>query len=228
MFKQYKISVIIPTYNRYELLCHAVRSVLNGTYKNVEIIIVNDCSTDVRYYSGVLERFERTKVYHLPVNMGILLNKSYSQGATRQIGIDKATGEFIAFLDDDDMFEPDKLEVQMRIMAEHNCPFSCTNMIIIHHHNINDTYLDYTELGHYFTKEFQPELTKKIINDDNLISLSTVIIHKSLTDKHVMLAEKYEDKQYWLRILDDVPYCLYINKPLVKYAMNNPKYYNTT
>jgi len=54
--------VIIPTYNRYELLNHSIRSVLSNTYKHVEIIVINDCSTDQRYYSGDLEKYEKTTV----------------------------------------------------------------------------------------------------------------------------------------------------------------------
>jgi len=63
------VSVIIPTYNRYELLNHSIRSVLANTYKNVEVVVINDCSTDQRYYSGDLEKYEKTTVIHLPVNM---------------------------------------------------------------------------------------------------------------------------------------------------------------
>jgi len=63
------VSVIIPTYNRYELLNHSIRSVLSNTYKHVEIIVINDCSTDQRYYSGELEKYEKTTILHLPVNM---------------------------------------------------------------------------------------------------------------------------------------------------------------
>jgi len=57
------VSVIIPSYNRYELLNHSIRSVLANTYKNVEVIVINDCSTDKRYYSGELETYEKNDGY---------------------------------------------------------------------------------------------------------------------------------------------------------------------
>jgi len=60
------VSVIIPTYNRYELLNHSIRSVLANTYKNVEIIVINDCSTDQRYYSGDLEKYEKPRLFICP------------------------------------------------------------------------------------------------------------------------------------------------------------------
>lgn len=53
------VSIIIPTFNRYELLNHSIKSCLNQTYKNIEIIVINDHSNDQRYYSGDLEKYKK-------------------------------------------------------------------------------------------------------------------------------------------------------------------------
>jgi len=86
------VSVIIPSYNRYELLNHSIRSVLANTYKNVEVIVINDCSTDQRYYSGELETYEKTTVIHLSENMRVKHEVPAAQGMTRNYGIEKARG----------------------------------------------------------------------------------------------------------------------------------------
>ena len=104
------ISVVIPYYNREQYIDETIQSVLAQTLKPLEIIIVNDCSREsarrrLDRYAGVCT------IVDLPVNV--------SAAATRNEGIRRARGQFIAFLDDDDLWLPDKLEVQRRYMAEH-------------------------------------------------------------------------------------------------------------
>lgn len=108
------ISVIIPYYNREEFIDDAVQSVLSQTLQPLEIIIVNDCSRPTaREY---LERYAHTcKIIDLPRNVGL--------AGSRNAGIRAAQGTFIALLDDDDVWVPDKLEVQRAFMEEHpTCP----------------------------------------------------------------------------------------------------------
>ena len=104
------VSVIIPTYNRYDHLVHAIKSCLNQTYPNIEVIVINDASTDPRYLDGSLDRFPRTTIIHLPINQRIKYGTPAAQGMTRQEGLLVARGEWIAFLDDDDWFHPEKVE----------------------------------------------------------------------------------------------------------------------
>src|SRR5215469_14443788 len=89
------ISVIIPYYNREEFIDEAVKSVLAQTLQPLEIIIVNDCSRESsRRY---LDRYQSCcKIIDLPVNVGL--------AGSRNAGIEAARGEFIAFLDDDDLW----------------------------------------------------------------------------------------------------------------------------
>ena len=104
------ISVVIPYYNREQYIDETIQSVLAQTLKPLEIIIVNDCSREsARRY---LDRYaDVCTIVDLPVNMG--------PAAARNAGIRRARGQFIAFLDDDDVWLPDKLEIQRRYMAEH-------------------------------------------------------------------------------------------------------------
>jgi glycosyltransferase involved in cell wall biosynthesis len=104
------ISVVVPHYNREQYIDEAIQSVLAQTLQPLEIIIVDDCSraSSRRYldrYAGLCT------VIDLPVNMGI--------AAARNEGIRRARGQFIAFLDDDDLWLSDKLERQRRYMIDH-------------------------------------------------------------------------------------------------------------
>lgn len=214
------VSIIIPTYNRYELLLHCINSCLSQTYKNLEIIVINDCSTDKRYYSGKLEKLsENIKIIHLPINQKIKYNVSAAQGITRQCGVDISRGEWIAFLDDDDFFLPNKIEVQLNKMINNGYLFSSSNMFFVRHNTITEENLDIEILKLYFDEYcVQKCLNKEIINNVNLINNSSVIIHKTIINivgdfKPI----KYEDWDYWKRSLSYVN-CLYIDIPLVYYT----------
>jgi teichuronic acid biosynthesis glycosyltransferase TuaG len=214
------VSIIIPTYNRYELLNHSIKSCLNQTYKNIEIIVINDCSTDKRYYNGELEKYEKTKIIHLPVNMREKHNSLSAQGLTRQEGIKIALGEWIAFLDDDDFYLPNKLSIQIDYMKKKNLLFTSSNMNIINHKSISIEQLDFNIIRQYFNRGIIPsKLTLDIIKKDNYINNSTVVLHKSIVEKTGEFnAVKYEDWEYWKRALKFTD-CYYIDIPLINYTM---------
>ena len=115
------ITVITPSYNAEDFICETIKSVQAQTYQNWELIIVDDCSTD---YTSVLAKDyaakdPRIKVIKAPVNGGV--------AKARNIGLEHATGEYIAFLDSDDLWKPDKLEKQLTFMKEKGCVLSYTD-----------------------------------------------------------------------------------------------------
>lgn len=119
--KEPLVSVIIPSYNRFEYLLNAVNSVKNQTYKNYEIIVVNDESSQKEYYEYAIE----------DINLINIKKKDYpdwggSRQPLRNIGAEIAKGEYLAFLDDDDMWMNNKLEVQINEMLKNNYLFSST------------------------------------------------------------------------------------------------------
>jgi len=95
------VSVIVPTYNRPEMLGDTVRSILNQTYPNIEIIVVNDAGADVEGVVNHLNRNGRISYARHARNRGL--------GAARNTGIRLAQGKYIAYLDDDDLFYPDHI-----------------------------------------------------------------------------------------------------------------------
>lgn len=106
------VSVVIPTCNRADLLRRAIDSVRNQTYKEIEIIVVDDASSD-----GTPE-----VVAHISDDRLRYLRHERNRGgaATRNTGIQAATGDYIAFLDDDDEWEPDKTEIQMAALKSYD------------------------------------------------------------------------------------------------------------
>ena len=214
------VSVIIPTYNRYELLNHSIRSVLANTYKNIEVIVINDCSTDQRYYSGELEKYEKTTIIHLPVNMRVKHNVSAAQGMTRNYGLEKARGEWIAFLDDDDFYLETKIEKQLELMKQYNMLFSTTNMYMINHKSISMDKLDFNITRHNSNEQENKIFNLKMITEHNDIANSTVIIHHSIVKKtgiQNIVPRGAEDWDYWKRALQYTD-CLYIGEPFVYFT----------
>ena len=105
------VSVIIATFNRWDMLKRAVESVLNQTYNNIECIVVDDCSTDSEYLGkDPLTKLLDPSIYdlssltmiRLEENMGKKHNMICAQGMTRNEGLKLAKGKYIAFIDDDD------------------------------------------------------------------------------------------------------------------------------
>ncbi len=107
------VSVIIPTYNRAGTLMRSIQSVIDQSYTEWELIIVDDGSTDHTkdIVKSVMEQDLRVRYIHCPENKG--------QASARNTGIQEARGEYIAFQDSDDCWMPDKLQSQMSMMEDH-------------------------------------------------------------------------------------------------------------
>ncbi|MFZ8802021.1 MAG: glycosyltransferase family 2 protein [Candidatus Calescibacterium sp.] len=104
------VSCIIPTYNRAHIVGRAIRSVLNQTYKNIEVIVVDDGSQDNTQEVVLSIKDERIRY--------IRLHRNFGAAFARNIGIANARGEFVAFLDSDDYFLPEKIEKQVELMLK--------------------------------------------------------------------------------------------------------------
>lgn len=105
------VSVVIPTYNRAKRVQRAIQSVLNQTYDNIEVLVVDDASTDNT--PKVVNRIEDERVQY------IRLEENQGASAARNIGIEAASGDYVGFLDSDDVWEPSKLEQQIEVAARH-------------------------------------------------------------------------------------------------------------
>ena len=114
------ISVIIPTYNRGRLILESVNSVLNQTYKNIELIVVDDCSTDDT--KKIIESIKDFRIKY------VKLEKKSGACVARNRGIEKSTGEFIAFNDSDDLWIPEKICSQLDFLNKNNADIALCKM----------------------------------------------------------------------------------------------------
>ncbi len=114
------VSIITPTYNCAKFIGRTIDSVLAQTYQNWEMIIVDDCSVDntKEIVEGYLKKDSRIK-YHL-------LDENSGAAVARTTAMKLAQGSYMAFLDSDDIWMPDKLEHQLKWMMENGYAFSCT------------------------------------------------------------------------------------------------------
>lgn len=223
-----KVSVIIPSYNRFRYLENAIRSVKSQTHNNTEIIVINDGSTE-HYYSSVPYILPPNAIY---VNMNQNSSNVVDEGRaayTRNIGIKLATGDYVAFLDDDDVWFPEKLELQLKEMEKHNCLMSCSEALIG-----NGVYREGVDYPKYIVeyhrdfynkigiKTFPNTWNKNFLLKHNSCITSSVIIHKSIIDKIGLMPHKRvgEDYEYWLRALDHTD-CAFIPRPLMYYDNNH-------
>lgn len=112
------VSIIMPSWNTERFIAKSIQSVLNQTYKNWELLIVDDCSTDNT--DDIVASFNdpRIKYFHNEKNCGAAL--------TRNKAMRESQGEWIAFLDSDDLWAPEKLEKQITFMNKNGCSFSYT------------------------------------------------------------------------------------------------------
>lgn len=117
------VSVIMPCYNAAAYIGETIESVLAQTYTNWELLIVDDCSTDDSL--AVIARYDDPRIR-------VLKNEKNSGAAvTRNNAIEAANGRFMAFLDSDDLWHPEKLAEQLAFMAEKDCALSFTHYAVI-------------------------------------------------------------------------------------------------
>ncbi|OXB01264.1 glycosyl transferase [Flavobacterium oncorhynchi] len=112
------VSILMPTFNAEKFIKAAVESVQKQTYENWEMILVDDASTDktVKIIADFIQKESRIKHYQLQTNSG--------NGFARNIALEKASGKYIAFLDADDLWFPEKLEKQIQFLKANNLSFT--------------------------------------------------------------------------------------------------------
>ena len=204
MNKQFTdLSVVVPTFNRAGTINRAINSVLSQTFKADEIIIVDDGSTDSTR-EIIMQNYPMVK-YFWQKNMGV--------SSARNFGIKIAKGDWIAFLDSDDEWAPQKLMNQMKALSENPVLKICyTNETWIRNGVQVNQKKKHAKHGGYIFRFCLPLC---------LISPSSVIIHRSIFEEVGLFDETLhvcEDYDLWLRICSRWP-VLYLGEPLiVKYG----------
>ncbi|MDA7572552.1 glycosyltransferase [bacterium] len=225
-----KVSVVIPSFNRYKYLKNALESIFNQTYENIEIIVVNDGSTQKEYYE---ESFSNISFIHLEQNQKEI--HGFGPGSIRNFGIAKASGDYIAFLDDDDYWLPNKIHQQIENLKKTKNDMVCSDALIgegfytpdkKYKNFLSDHYYSKMKkiyspsIYSYYLKNFQipDSIDYEFIRRINPIITSTVMIKTSLIKKvgsfrNLPLAA---DLDCWRGVLQFTN-CSFIDEPLIYY-----------
>ncbi len=204
------VSVIIPTYNRSNYLKRSIQSVLEQTFTDFEVIVINNFSTDNTLEIIASFADTRIKVYNFK-NDGIIAK-------SRNKGIMHSVGKYIAFLDDDDLWCPDKLELQVKVLNENSDKHIIySNAIIVDEHDARKVLL------------LRPEQPKvgQVFSDlvyENFVPILTVLIRREVYETIGPFSEDAdlrgsEDYEYWLRA-SLVFNFEYMNKELALYRVH--------
>jgi len=192
-----KVSVIIPFYKNLKYLFCSIKSVLNQTYKNYEILLIydDDEKKDLKIIKKKFKRLKKLIIVENKKNLGV--------AKSRNIGLSKSKGKYIAFLDSDDYWKKDKLKKQINFMKKNSLDFS---------------YSSYEILSRNFKKKYT---VKKTYTYDELlkkcdIGLSTVIMKSKLSKLGTFpLLRTQEDFALWLKFLRTGVKLMGINSSLV-------------
>ena len=205
------ISIVIPTYNRADLIGKAIQSILDQTYQNWELIIVDNYSDDET--KEVIDSFKDSRISML------MLPRTGSVAASRNFGVQHSKGEWIAFLDSDDWWFPRKLEFVSKVIQHE------PDLI---YHDLQIVSLDGSPIKRRKTKSrrLKPPIYLDLLLNGNDIALSSVVIRKSvfifingMNESPSLFA--VEDYDTWLRIAQITNRFKYINKALVVYRLHD-------
>lgn len=197
------ISVIVPVYNGEKTIEKAIRSAALQTYSNLQIIVVDDCSKDntVNIIKSMAQEDVRICYYINPKNLGV--------SETRNFACSQAKGTYIAFLDSDDEWYPDKLQLQLEYLNRSKGDICYTA------YEIYEEYKD-----NVYKKYMVPsQVDYRGLLKENVICCSTVLIKKEILDKNPFTKEYFhEDYILWLKLLKKGNKAVGLQRYLVRYA----------
>ncbi len=200
------VSVVIPVYNATKYLARTLDSALKQTHKNLEIILIDDCSKDdsLKIMHEYEQKDPRIKVLESEKNQGV--------AAVRNRGIREASGEYIALLDSDDVWVEDKIERQIKLLKENGAQIAYSSYSFI---DENDQ-----PIMHPF---IVPEnVSYKRMLYCNEIGCSTAIVEANMFKKHPFKKEFYhEDYVLWMELLSIPAKAVGISDVLVYYRYSS-------
>jgi glycosyltransferase involved in cell wall biosynthesis len=213
-----KVSVVIPSFNRFKYLLNTIKSVKEQTYTNIEIIVVNDCSTEKEYYE-----YDWKENNIAIINLEENSKKKFGFACAsfvRNKGIEISTGKYVAFCDDDDIWFSIKIELQINAMRETGSKMSSTDGLI--GNGIYDSTKKYQKYNaeHYYStlqsiyrnkgskildNGFPYIWTLEFLKIHNCMICSSVVMEKEILNKinnFKIMPPPGEDYNCWLRGLE--------------------------
>ena len=214
MEQQDLVSVIVPTFNRFDFLLNTIDSIRKQTYKNIEIIVINDCSDDKRYTT---HDWGNVNMLHLPISSKNVIGYPCSAYVRNQ-GILVAKGKYVAFCDDDDIWFPEKIDKQISAMKKSGCKMSSTEGLHgFGPYNSSKEYKKFNQEYHYDIIQdiFKSKGSNLIVNGfpdiwnydllkvHNCMITSSVVLEKEILEKIQMFKHMKNSQDYdcWLKAL---------------------------
>lgn len=196
------VSVITPVYNVEKFIEKTIKSVLAQTYKKVEILLIDDCSTDnsAMIMKKISESNSKIKYFKLEKNSGAAV--------ARNKGIEMAAGQYIAFLDSDDLWKPDKLEKELQLLKRTGGDFAFTAIEMI------------DESGALVKgkRKIKDKVDYNFLLTNTMIATSSVLLDISKIGKFQMpLIRSGQDYATWLMLLRDGRIAYGIDEALTQY-----------
>lgn len=196
-----KVSVIIPMYNSSKYILECVNSVINQTYKNLEVILIDDKSKD-----NTLDIVSKIKDKRIKI-----IKQKYNSGAatTRNRGIEEATGDYIAFLDADDFWVRDKIEKQVKFIKDKT--FIYSKYI---YYKENKTHI--AEVPLYYTYN-------KLLKNSGIFTSTVMLNMENLTKEDIYMPNIKRGQDYgcWYKVIKKVGKAYGIDEPLAYYRVGN-------
>lgn len=199
------ISIIMAAYNAEKTIVEAIDSVLQQTYSNFELLVINDCSEDgtEELINKFVRQDSRVRLINNAHNMGV--------SHTRKHGLDEAKGEWIAILDSDDMWLPDKLEKQISMQKKTHAKLLYTGSAFIDK--------DGKQLSWRLSVPTVIEF--KQLLKQNILSNSSALVRKELYKRYYAIDDAmHEDFAIWLQIMRSGVKAYGINEPLLIYRLD--------
>lgn len=198
------VSVVIPAYNCENLIIQAINSAL---IQNVplEIIVVDDCSSE-NLYETLLNYIENGRIIYIKNEQNLGVAKS------RNVGVDRAKGKYIAFLDADDWWAEDKLSKQLSMLENSGCVLCATAREL------------FNQNGESLQRVIpvKPLITYKDLLKHNSINCSSVLVKTDVAKEFPMHSDDcHEDYIMWLEVLAKYKTACGIDEPLLKYRVSN-------
>ena len=205
------VSVVIPTFNRAELLPAAIRSVLNQTFQDFEILIVDDGSSDTT--PDIVKTFDDKRIHYI--------RHAVPRGgaAARNTGIAHSRGEYVAFLDDDDEWYPHKLARQMEVMrkSEPEVAAIYSGYFVVERAT--------GRVCGRMTPKSKGDLSSELLATNPIGGTSCMLVRKDSLEKVGCFDENlpsFQDRDLWIRLSREFRFD-YIEEPLLNYYVHPKK-----
>lgn len=204
LYNNETVSVITPVYNVAKFIDKTLSSMVNQSYKDLEIILVDDCSRDnsAEVISGWTAKYPNI-VYHKQ-------EKNQGAAVARNTALNIAKGRYVAFLDSDDLWCDGKLEKQIAFMKEKDATISCTAMDCI----------DKEDKSLNSVRKVKEKISYKFLLHNTMIATSTVIIDRNKTGNFQMpLRRGGQDYATWLMLMRHGTICYGLNEVFSHYRV---------